>query len=84
MPGHLEPLSAVLRIGGVYGEPYTWAAAVRYRSPTEVEILGASRCPTGSEWKAAIRVLRTSGVRLMRFSRRHPKTGKWRVHLWRL
>lgn len=56
--GHLEPLSAVLRIGGAYGEPYTYAVPIRYLSPTLVEVLGAVRAPKPSEWRAVQHVLR--------------------------
>lgn len=68
--GHLEPLAAVLRIGGAYGEPYTYAVPVRYVTPYEVEILGATRAPTPSEWRGVVQTLKAAGVRLFRFDRR--------------
>ena len=77
--GHLEPLSAVLRIGGAYGEPYTYAVPIRYLSPTTVEVLGAVRAPTPSEWRAVQEVLRAAGVTHFRIAR-HVR-GQWKVHL---
>lgn len=68
--GHLEPLSAVLRIGGAYGEPYTYAVPVRYVTPYEVEILGATRAPTPSEWQGVVDTLKSAGVKVFRFDRR--------------
>lgn len=76
--GHLEPIASVLRIGGDYGEPYTWAATVRYLSPDEVEIVGAQRAPTPSEWRAMRTVLRKSGVRWVIFLRH--KGAQWVRH----
>lgn len=71
VPGHIEPLAAVLRVPGAYGEPYTWAATLRYDSPTSVEILGVTRAPTPSEWRAAVRTMRAYGIHKFRFTRRH-------------
>lgn len=62
MTGHIEPLAAVLRIGGEYGEPYTWAATLRYLSPTEVEICGVTVSPTPGERRAIREVLRANGI----------------------
>lgn len=80
MGGHLEPLAAVLRIGGAYGEPYTWAATVRYLSPSVVEIIGAIRAPSPSEWRAAVRVLRASGITRFSFDRRRATGVQTRRH----
>lgn len=41
MHAHIEPLTGILRVGGVYGQPYTWAVTLRYLSPSSVEALGA-------------------------------------------
>lgn len=69
-PGHLEPLSAVLRIGGEYGEPYTWAATIRFVTPTEVEVLGANRAPTPDERRSIRQVLRAAGIEKAFYQRR--------------
>jgi hypothetical protein len=69
-PGHIEPLAAVLRIGGGYGEPYSWAASLRYLSPSEVEVCGAARAPKPSEWRSAIHVLQSHGISRVIFHRR--------------
>jgi hypothetical protein len=68
---HLEPLAAVVRAGGNYGEPYTWVATVRYLAPNEVEIVGAMRAPKPSEWRAMAAVFRQQGVRTVWFVRHH-------------
>lgn len=74
MGGHLEPLTAVLRVGGAYGEPYTWSATVRYLSPSSVEILGAMRSPTPSEWRAMRAILKADGVTTVLFVRHKDDT----------
>lgn len=60
--GHIEHLSGVLRIGGGYGEPYTWSATIRYLTPTKVEVLGAVRSPNLAERKAIAEVLKSHGI----------------------
>jgi hypothetical protein len=62
MDGHIEPLSGILRIGGEYGQPYTWVATLRYISPTEVEVMGATVAPTPSERRAIRDVLKSAGI----------------------
>jgi hypothetical protein len=42
---------------------------VRYLNPSEVEIVGAMRAPTPSEWRALRELLRASGVRIVVFVR---------------
>jgi hypothetical protein len=80
--GHLEPLTAVIRVGGAYGDPFTWAAAVRYLNPSEVEIVGAVRAPSPSEWRKACQVLVEAGVRTLLFQRkRNGKSEPHAVHL---
>lgn len=70
MNGHLEPISALIRIGGAYGEPYTWAASLRFVSPTEVEVLGATRAPTPQERRAIREVLHANGIERAFYVRR--------------
>ncbi len=79
MAGHLEPLAAVVRVGGAYGAPYTWAATVRYLSPSEVEIVGAVRAPTPSEWRALRGLCREAGIARVQFMR-HTADGRWVCH----
>jgi hypothetical protein len=67
--GHIEPLSALLRLGGAYGDPWTWAAVLRYDSPFKVEVEGVDRAPSPSEWRAALKVLRAHGVTEVYFHR---------------
>jgi len=70
LAGHLEPLAAVIRIGGHYGEAWTWAAIIRYLSPVEVEVMAVMRAPKPSEWRAMKEILLASGVRIGHFARR--------------
>lgn len=67
--GHIEPLSAVVRVGGAYGQPFTWAAALRYLDPQTVEIVAATRAPTPSEWRELRQVLTSSGITRAVFTR---------------
>ena len=80
MDGHLEPLTAIMRIGGAYGEPYTWAATVRYLSPTSVEIVGAMRAPTPHEWRVMRAVLKATGIISVLFVRHKGDTAH--THHW--
>lgn len=80
MDGHLEPLTALIRIGGAYGQPYTWAATVRYLSPSSVEIVGAMRAPTPHEWRAMRHILKLAGVASVLFVRHKDNT--LRTHRW--
>lgn len=79
--GHIEPLAAVVRVGGPYGTDYTWAATLRYLSPTEVEIVGAVRAPTPAEAEAVKEVLLAAGVTVLHITR---KKGAGRSRPYRL
>lgn len=72
--GHIEPVVGILRIGGAYGEAYSWAVLVRYLSPTEVRLEAITRAPTRAEWRAVRRVLKEAGIEKFSFTRR--KGGK--------
>ena len=67
--GHIEPISAVVRIGGTYGQPFTWAAALRYTDPQTVEIMAVTRSPTLSEWRALKKTLNDAGITTAFFTR---------------
>lgn len=82
MNGHLEPLAAVLRIGGAYGEPYTWAATIRFITPTEVEVVGVTEAPTPDERRAIREVLKSHGIKKA-FYVRHKDGEEKRIHLTR-
>lgn len=69
MRGHLEPLSAVLRIGGAYGEPFTWSGMLRYLGPSEVEFVGIARKAELGERREIPKVLRAAGIRYAWFKR---------------
>lgn len=71
MKGHIEPLAGILRIGGEYGQPFTWSATLRYITPAEVEVMGALRAPTLEERRAIRDVLRESGVERAFYLRRN-------------
>lgn len=72
--GHIELLAGVLRVGqefGQHGDPYEWSAAVRWLSPTEVELMGlSSRPPKPSEWRAIGQICKRAGIETVRFCRR--------------
>ncbi len=69
MRGHLEPLSAVLRIGGAYGEPFTWSGMLRYLGPSEVEFVGIARKAELGERREIPKVLRAAGIQYAWFKR---------------
>jgi len=69
MPGHIEPLCGLLRVGGAYGEPWTWAAVLKYDGPASVVVSGVERPPTPSEWRAAVQIGKDAGITSFRFLR---------------
>ena len=78
MTGHLEPLTAILRVGGPYGAKYNFAVMVRYLNPYEVEILGLNgRSPKPSEFRSIMKILFTHGVRKMQFLRQDGRKRFW-------
>ena len=77
-PGYLEHLSSVLRIGGAYGDAYTWCGAIRWLSSKKVEVLAVLRAPTRSEWRAAAEVLQAAGITEVVFAR---QDGRQRIVL---
>jgi hypothetical protein len=60
----LEIIAGILRVGGddwEYGKPYDWACtAVRVDHKT-VELMGAIRAPSPSEWRAIRETLISAG-----------------------
>lgn len=59
---HIEPLSGIIRVfddDAKYGEPYQWAATVRWLDRETIEICGAMAAPTPSEWRAIARLMRS-------------------------
>jgi hypothetical protein len=72
LAAHIEPLTAILRVGGVYGEPYTWLTTLQYDGPHTVIVKGAQRSPTPDEWRAAVAAARAQGITAFRFERRAP------------
>jgi len=83
MTAWLEPLSAVMRIGGdnaKHGDSYHFAATIRYLGIDVVEVLGVDTPVTKTDWKAIEECLRKSGVKRMLFKR--IKNGIEREH-WR-
>jgi len=79
---HLEPLTFVLRIfgkGRSYGDPYDWAATAVRVEPGVLEILGVTRPPLPSEWRALRTDLRTQGWKKVIFTRM--ANGKEKKHV---
>ena len=70
--GHIEPLSAIIRLGGAYGDPFEWSAVLRYDEPDQVEVMAVCGVKlTRRHWLQVERVLYASGVRRMWFWRTH-------------
>jgi hypothetical protein len=72
MNADLEHLASVIRVypnGGKYGDPYTFCAAVRHLDRESVEIVGALRSPTPSEWRAIRAALVEAGIVKAMFTR---------------
>ena len=60
MKGHFEPISGILRVfedDKNYGDDYIWCVTVRFLNLTTVELLGITKAPTPSIWRAVRRVL---------------------------
>ncbi len=70
MDGHLEPLAAILRVGGAYGAPWTWAGVLRFSGPTAVHVEAVERAPTPKEWRQAVATMRDAGIETFTFDRR--------------
>lgn len=79
MSGHIEPTAGVMRIGGAYGEPWTWAAAVRYVSPFVVQLMAVERAPTLAERRAIREVAIAHGITEVRFCRKTGGVTIWSV-----
>lgn len=72
MIADLQPLVSLIRIfpeGGQYGDPYTYCATIRHLDRETVEIIGALRAPTPSEWRAIRVALADAGVTKAMFMR---------------
>ena len=68
----LEPLSGVIRVfdnGRVYGDPYTWSATCRFIDRRTVEIMGAIKGPTKTEWRAVLSCFAEMGVVAVTYKR---------------
>lgn len=65
---HVEILSGIVRVfapGKSYGDPYGWAATLRWVDHESVEYLGALRAPSWEEREAMTLKLREIGVRFV-------------------
>jgi hypothetical protein len=72
MNASLEHLASVIRVfpdGGEYGDPYTFCATIRHLDRETVEIVGALRSPTPSEWRAIRAALAKGGIIKAMFTR---------------
>lgn len=67
--GHIEPLSAFLRLGGPYGTPCRFSMGVRYLSPTEVELVGGNGEMKPNDWRDIRDLFLPTGVEVVRFKR---------------
>ena len=73
MKVELEPLVSAIRIwensDAEYGDPYQWAATVRWMNSTEVEIVCVDKEITRSIWKAIALALDSQGVERVMMTR---------------
>ncbi len=60
--GHIEVLSAVVRVPGDYGEYCSWGAALRHLAPGQVEVLVAVRMPTVEEMHDLRKTMISNGI----------------------
>ena len=70
---HLEHLSGVVRVfedGRDFGDPYCFAATVRWKDPTTVEILGITKPPVPSDWRAMRELFAEMSVSRVEIKRR--------------
>jgi len=67
----VEFIAGVIRVwdGGSYGDPYRWAATVRWIDRTQVEILGVTSAPTVAELRAILQQFNQLGVERVVFKR---------------
>ena len=69
----VEPIACAIRVfhdGAVYGDPYTWAATIRYIDRKTIEIIGITCAPKPSEWRAIVARMKCDGVSKIVFSRK--------------
>ena len=72
---HLEPIAFVIRIfeeGKSYGDPYTWSATAVRTGEKSLEIMGALRAPTLSEFNALYKDLKKMGWKTVTYTRKTP------------
>lgn len=65
MKSEIESLVGVIRVwqdDKGYGDPYEWVATVRWRTRTEVEIMGYTKPVTPSIWKSVVRECQRKGI----------------------
>lgn len=60
--GHIELLSAVVRVPGAYKEKCSWGAAICRIEPGHVEVLVADRMPTVEEMHDLRETLIAAGI----------------------
>ncbi len=72
---HIEPTAGVIRVfadGHGYGDPYTFAASLRWIDRETAEVLAALRAPTPSEWRAMRQAARQMRLKALVYLRRYP------------
>jgi ABC-type glycerol-3-phosphate transport system substrate-binding protein len=81
MPAQIEPFAGVVRYWAKadarYGDPYQWAASVRWIDHETLEILGITQPPTPAVWRAVKAAAKQNGVKQIVFVRR--RDGKSRT-----
>jgi len=73
MPARIEPFSCVVRYwdnnDAQHGDPYQWAASVRWINIETMEICGITRPPTIAIWRAVKQAAREFGAKQIIFVR---------------
>lgn len=78
----IEPLTSIIRVhkdGGGYGDPYEWAATVRWIDPKTVEICAAVKNPKIGEARAIVSALLACGIKNIIIKRQ--RNGKEETHI---
>lgn len=73
MPAHIESFAGVIRYwdneNAQHGDPYQWAASVRWVDRETIEIAGITQPPTPTIWRAVKEAAREHGLKQVLFVR---------------
>jgi len=73
MPARIEPFAGVVRYwdneNAQHGDPYQWAASVRWIDHETIEIAGITQAPTPAIWRAVKQAAKEIGAKQVIFVR---------------